>query len=383
MAAQDIHKQLKGLRVDTGRRKGRRDPFATGFEDDSEEESIQRSRSQTKKAAPVVKPKQTSVVSTRDSDDEFLDAPKPTKERRPSPAPPLLAASRVSEGAERRSSIDQKLAQSRSAREARFSAAGNLALLDDSSDDNFLSPTKRANRRPSPAPRKDSSDSWASGHRSSTPRGGRDAPTEASQQQSRVQPPRHTVASAFAGTKYLQDSESSGDEEAVVSRNNSADGNIEDIPELNPYESFNTKHPEVKRVDKRAQPQDGGGMSWRAFSTSRTEKRSAELETLQIQLKQRGKSISFGTHATTDDGKRVPIIAKSPTLFTPGGSGGRGRQQGRGKSPPRRTGDVEPDDGDEVGDGDEDRSGIYDPAQFKTNPFTGEHSILSVVQARA
>ena len=123
---------------------------------------------------------------------------------------------------------------------------------------------------------------------------------------------------------------------------------------------------EVKRVVK-PKKQEGGGVSWRAFSESRTEQRTTELEAIQSALRQRGKSISFGSHALTDDGRRVPIIA--PTEQQIFGNGNAPRPRNRGVSPPRRKTDVEPT-ADEIEDG---GGGVekYDPKEYKTNPFTG------------
>lgn len=287
MAAYEIKQHFKGLRVDTGRRKGR-NPFATGFEDDSEEEAERSSRvrarsnsNKTQAPPPVEKhakpqvPVKTSILDQlRDSDDEWLDAPKRT-DRRPSPAPPQLATLRATDAAGRRGSLDSGLQARRTPRSAVAQAAGQLAYLDDSEDEERLvvSP-KRTDRRPSPAPRKDS-DSIDPHARSSTPRGSREPPNE--QSQTRLQPSRHTVASPFAGTKYLEDS-SDSDEDAVSSRKGSSDdGVLESADTLSPYESALNppKHPEVKRVDKPKQ-NNGSGMSWRAFSASRTEQRNAE-----------------------------------------------------------------------------------------------------------
>ncbi|KAK0878141.1 hypothetical protein LTR87_008069 [Friedmanniomyces endolithicus] len=375
MAAYDIQQHFKGLRADTGRKKGRRDPFATGFEDDSEGEARSRQRDRSKQKAAAAKAAvvagnplvlKTSVLDAlRDSDDEWLGGPART-DRRPSPAPPRLANLRAVENAGRRGSIDKSGLQNKSPRSAIVQAAGSLAYLDDSDEEALASP-RRADRRPSPAPRQNS-DTSEPGERSSTPRGSR-APLE-EQPQALLQPSIHTVASPFAGTKYLQDSDS--DEEAISSRNNSADASAappdDSIDPLSPWESaLSPKHPEVKRVDKPKQ-NNGSGISWRAFSASRTEQRSAEIEALQASLKQRGKSIAFGTHAVTDDGNRVPIAA-AVELQRAGSAAARGRRRGRGKSPPRR-----PDEKltEEELEAEGDPGGpVYDPREYKTNPFTG------------
>lgn len=391
MAAYDIQKHFKGLRVDTGRRRSRRDPFADPFEDDSDDDRNRRSRSKTKQppsaaaekekppstkpsvaAAPAksktnTSPKAAPAAVRRDSEDEFLDAPKRT-DRRPSPAPAQLASLRVSDGAGRRGSLDQGLQgksllgrnvqTNRASRSAVAQAAGALAYLDDSSEEEEepRRPSRSSDRAPSPAPRK-SSDTVDLALRSPTPKGGVREPLKEP-----AQPPKHTVASPFAGTKYLQDSESDTDEDAVSSRSNSIEGSI--APDHQPG-SPEKDRLEVKRVDK-PKAQNGGGMSWRAFSAGRAEQRNTEIEALQASLRSRGKSISFGTHAVTDDGNRVPVTITPDQIF----AGTRGRRKGRGKSPPRRNEDAQPDP-DEV-EGGERPDGIYDPAQFKTNPFSGE-----------
>ncbi|KAK4963337.1 hypothetical protein LTR10_000965 [Elasticomyces elasticus] len=374
MAAYDIKQHFKGLRADTGRKKGRRDPFATGFEDDSEEEARSRQRDRTKQKEAAKKAAagnplalKTSVLDAlRDSDDEWLGAPARV-DRRPSPAPPQLASLRVTDSAGRRGSLDKGLQQNRQPRSSAIvQAAGSLAYLDDSDEDTLAVSPKRNERGPSPAPRK-SSDHSETGERSHTPRGSR-VPLE-EQVQNHPQPSLHTVASPFAGTKYLQDSES--DEDAVSSRNNSTDATVvspdDEVDPLSPWESaLGPKHPEVKRVDKPKQS-NGSGISWRAFSASRTEQRSAEIEALQTSLKQRGKSIAFGTHAVTDDGKRVPIPGETE-IRRAGSLSARGRGRGRGKSPPRRLEDTKVTE-DEEGDG-ELNTPIYDPKVFKTNPFS-------------
>ena len=358
MAAYDIKSHLKSLRVETGlhgRGKGRRrDPFATGFEDDSDDDLARRSRPKTKappveKPAVVAAPAKTSVASPfaaidalRDSDDDFLDTTPKRLDRRPSPAPAKLAAAR-------RGSVDPTLLPRRDPRAAVALAAGDLAYLDDSSDDDrSLSPRRRSGRGPSPAPRKSSDSAEAN-----------DLPIP------RIQPPRHTVASPFAGTKYLEDSESgTDDEEAVTSRQGSTDSASQAIDDEGPGPLGSTKkHLEIKRVDKKG---NGSGVSWRAFSASRIEQRTAELDALSASLRHRGKSISFGAYATTDDGKRVPVpLARQKPI-----DGRKRIGLPRGKSPPRRAEDTKPTD-DEIRDGQVVE--IYDPAEFKTSPFTGEH----------
>ncbi|KAK3698721.1 hypothetical protein LTR37_016811 [Vermiconidia calcicola] len=376
MAAYDIQKHFKGLRVDTGRRRRSRDPFAETFDDDSDDDKNRRSRSKTKQASTaekespaVVAPAKTSISSPstavdalRDNNDASLEPPKRT-DRRPSPAPPKLPALRVTDGAGRRGSLDKglqhKISQTRkNPRSAVAQAAGTLAYLDDSDDDEpERERAPRSDRYPSPAPRK-YSDPVDPLQRSSTPKGTREPVKEP------PQPSRHTVASPFAGTKYLDDSESDGDseEEAVSSRKSSVD---EAIITDTRTESPEKQGRDVRRVDKPKQ-QNGGGVSWRAFSAGRAEQRNTELEAIQTSLKQRGKSISFGSHAVTDDGNKVPIAPTSDQIF----GGSRGRRTGRG-SPPRRAEDTKPTD-DEMADAGS--VGVYDPTQFKTNPFTGKSS---------
>lgn len=362
MAARDIQKHFQGLRVDTGRRKGRKDPFADPFEDDSDDDKDRRSRSKSKQSPPAEKekpaavalaPARTSTDALRDKDNDSLSPPKPTAERRPSPAPSQLPLTRVTDGAGRRGSLPGSLTgrvqTNRNPRSAVALAAGNLAYLDDSEDEDDAPLQPRPNRYPSPAPRKQS-EAVDPVRRSSTPQGSREPPKELAE--AAAQPSLHTVASPFAGTKYLQDSDSDSDEEAVSTRTNSVDDTTS---------TETSTSPDIKRVDKGKQ--NGGGVSWRAFSVGRAEQRNTEIEALQTSLRQRGKSIAFGTHALTDDGNRVPIPATSEQIF----AGTRGRRTGRGKSPPRRSEDTRATD-DELDGG---PVGIYDPTQYKTNPFTG------------
>lgn len=376
-----LKQQLAGLRVDTGRKyRRRRDPFADFSEDDSDDNKDRRSRSQTKQAAAPEKekpvaPAKTSVSTTidaiRGSDGDLL-ATTQRLDRRPSPAPSQLPLSRVIDSNGRRGSIDSRLQSialngraktSKNPRAAVAQAAGALAYLDDTDDDEEALPRpQRTDRHPSPAPRKQS-DSVDPLQRTSSPRGSRELPREAAQAVIHpVQPSVHTVASPFAGTKYLQDSDS--EEEAIASRKSS----VESTPggaSLSPEKQA----VEVRRVDK-PKPQDGGGVSWRAFSAGRAEQRHTEIQALQTSLKQRGKSISFGSHAVTDDGNRVPIQPTPEQIFAATAGSSRGRQNTRGKSPPRRVEDTKPTD-DEIADGGG-SVGIYDPTQFKTNPFTGK-----------
>lgn len=377
MAARDIQKHFKGLRADTGRRKSRADPFATGFEDDSDDQQ-RRSRSKTSKQAAATGQRSSAAAKTgtslptasqlfRDTENVFLDPPKRT-ERRLSPAPSTLSPYLLTDAAgPRRGSLDAallpkhlqgKAIQIRSPRSAVAQAAGSLALLDDSESEEELPPPARANRYPSPAPRK-RSDTSSPSRRSTTPRGTREGSTELG-----PGPSRHSVASAFAGTKYLQDSDSDSEGSGSSPRRSNSEGAILSDRSSSPEAARN----EVKRVDK-PKPQDGGGVSWRAFSEGRVEQRTKEIEALQTSLKQRGKSISFGSHALTDDGNRIPVRPSPEQIIA--GTRGMVRKGSRGKSPPRRAEDTRPTE-DELVDGS--GLGLYDPTQFKTNPFTGAWS---------
>jgi len=370
MAAYDIQKHFKALRVDTGRR--RRNPFDTGFEDEIGDHARARTapkptaKSPDKKPATAAKPVSRSN-NARDSEDEFLDTTKSTTkaDRRLSPAPDTLAASFVSEGAARRPSVKKTASAANRSLTAKAQAGGILAYLDESDDDDdsALSPPSRSrhDRRPSPSPRK-SSDGVSPGRRSSTPRGEKE-----NHAQQKLAPPRHTVASPFAGTKYLQDSDDEN-EEAVTSRTNSQDDTHDsDLEGLGPLFHTTRTTTEIKRVDK-PKAQQGGGVSWRAFSEGRADQRSAEIALLQASLRKRGNSISFCSHAVTDDGERIPLLVSTDH---PSGPNNRGLKGGkRGRSPPRRASDVEPT-ADEAADGIE-RFQPYDPTHFKTNPFTGE-----------
>ena len=286
MAASDIQKHFKSLRVETGRRKSRRDPFADTFDDDSDEERNRRSRYKTKQSPPAVAPaaknsnaspsSAAAADTVPDNKDALLDAPKRTAERRPSPAPSQLPLLRVSDGAGRRGSLDKGLQSfqsvagrgvqtNRNPRSAVAQAAGSLAFLDDSDNDEEPSPPPRANRYPSPAPRKQS-DPVDPLQRSSTPKGSREPTRDALQ--TSAQPSLHTVASPFAGTKYLQDSDSD-EEEAVASRQNSVDERA--IETSSPDKTRR----EVKRVEKPKQHGSGGLMARLLRRPSRTAKHRA------------------------------------------------------------------------------------------------------------
>jgi len=360
MAAYDIKNHFKALRVDTGRR--RRNPFDTGFEDEIKDDSRARSKvtPPKKPVAPAAAGAKTTSSNPTTPGHEFLDTNKSKFDRRLSPAPDRLAATHVSDGAARRPSADKDPAAAKRSLAAKAQAGGILAYLDESDDDDSaLSPPSRSrnHRAPSPSPRKDS-DAVSPGRRSSTPRG------EKENASTKLAPPRHTVASPFAGTKYLQDSDDENDV-AVTSRTNSQDDNYDsDLDALGPLFHQN-RSVEIKRVDKpKPKSQQGGGVSWRAFSEGRADQRSAEIAVLQSNLRKRGKSISFGTHAVTDDGERIPLILSTDHPSGPNSRGPKGGK--RGRSPPRRPSDNEPT-ADETADGFE----RYDPTHFKTNPFSG------------
>lgn len=207
-AALNIQKHFSGLRVGADRRRGR-DPFATGFEDDTDD--IGRS-SRTKAKAPPVsskprvptaappKPDPSSAIAALDAlrdsdDDDFLDVPttkkNKTNNRRPSPAPPhSLASQRVTDGAGHRGSLPIHLPPTKRAAEL---AVGQLAYLDESSDDDddHRRPNERSGRRNSTSPKSSAPlDLWERAERLPA----KDAPV--------VVPilPAHTVASPFAGT---------------------------------------------------------------------------------------------------------------------------------------------------------------------------------------
>lgn len=211
MAAYDIQKHFSGLRVQTARRRGH-NPFATGFEDDSDDDDFRKSRPKTK-APPVAKPVPitSSLAPTKgpspfarsvpkdDDDDNFLLEVKAQKkaERRPSPAPAVasIAAQRVIDRAAggRRGSLPGVLSDQK---KAAVLAAGPLAYLDDSSDeaDTVVRPTRRTARNQSPSPR------TTSALRSDTPSGTRLAVAQSIPDKPAVAIPLHTVASPFAGT---------------------------------------------------------------------------------------------------------------------------------------------------------------------------------------
>lgn len=188
MAAYDIQKHFSNIRVQTARR--RRDPFAEAFSDSDEDE--RKSRIEKARAAkpPTKKPNASHVQES--DDDDFLNLPKAKqKDRRPSPAP------RVIDPLGRRGSLPGALPSTDHKKAAAVLAAGPLAYLDDSSDDEPVARPSRKDRNKSPAPRKASNDSAA---RSQTPRGDKLAPKEQSPKNIPIAPPKHTVASPFAGT---------------------------------------------------------------------------------------------------------------------------------------------------------------------------------------
>jgi hypothetical protein len=124
---------------------------------------------------------------------------KPPKKvaRRPSPTPAIasIAARRVIDGAAgpRRGSLPGVVSDQR---KAAILAAGPLAYLDDSSDEDVaVRPTRRTARNQSPSPR------TTSALRSDTPSGSRLAVSQPAPAEKPAVPiPLHTVASPFAGT---------------------------------------------------------------------------------------------------------------------------------------------------------------------------------------
>lgn len=209
MAAYEISKHFSGLRVQTARRKGRPDPFATGFEDDSDDD-FRKSRPKTKAPVPakpspiaprVSSPTKSPPVAAKpqnlDDDDNFLLEVSAQKkaDRRPSPAPPnpKTAAQRLVDRSGRRGSLPGALPSN--TKKAAVLAAGPLAYLDDSDEeDNISYPSNRTARQQSPAPRKTSEDGIG---RSATPSGHRTSQPSVDRS---IVVPRHTVASPFAGT---------------------------------------------------------------------------------------------------------------------------------------------------------------------------------------
>lgn len=202
-AALNIQKHFSGLRVGVDRRRGR-DPFATGFEDDSDD---QPGTSKAKAKAPPVKPRVpvaappkpipssaiTALDALLDSDDEFIvpeTKKNKTTERRPSPAPAQLASLGVNDGAGRRGSLPGLLPPTKRAAEL---AVGQLAYLDESSDDDDEArrPSNRSARRSSPSPKSSEPlDPWDRIERVPSKEAPVLIPTL----------PTHTVASPFAGT---------------------------------------------------------------------------------------------------------------------------------------------------------------------------------------
>ncbi|GAB7363945.1 hypothetical protein MBLNU230_g4507t1 [Neophaeotheca triangularis] len=381
-----IQKHFKALRAETGRRRGRSTPFATGFEDDSEDEPRKsRSSKNTSSDADSNVPAATTSTSTpaptsspkldKHKHDALVAGAKRADQRRPSPAPDTLPTSPITEGAAKHSSLDREVvaSQTRPSASSVASPFAGTKYLNDSEDeegDNLAASNSRGDRRPSPAPPRKGSQRDAASRRQSSPFRAEKNTRSSSGAQHR--PSKSSISSPFARTQYLEDSDS--DEEAIVdSRTNSVDDGSsrssstppDSAKSLSPDQSRDQKY-QVERVEK-PKKNEGSGMSWRAFSAGRNEQKSAELEALQANFKSRGKSISFGTHALTDDGKRVPITPTPQQIF---GATGRS-QKGRGRSPPRRDGDTKPteDESNEANDG---GGLVYNPTEFKTNPFTGE-----------
>ncbi|QIW94602.1 hypothetical protein AMS68_000120 [Peltaster fructicola] len=360
MAAYDIHRHFKSLRADTGRRRGRPDPFATGFEDE-----VDNSKKQSKKKpSPVGTPTAALANSTITNNENHTNHNRKTSsdEKRRSASPYVRVVDdsdddnflsyRPKSSIERRASPASLPLHTPSLaghKSARALAVGNLAYLDDSSEEEEdLTTNSRSDRRPSPAPRK-----RTPALESPPLRAGRSLTPSGTRERSNSSIPRHTVASAFAGTKYLQDSDS--DEDAISSQrsgsqDSTTDASKDPTDSLTPLYSPNLPR-DVKRVDKPKSP--GSGVSWRAFSAGRTEQRNSELQNLRASLQKRGKSISFVSHVVTDDGQRIPLgqcCSEEKRL--------RGRN--RERSPPRTEKDVEPSTDE-----------IVEQPQFTENPFSG------------
>jgi hypothetical protein len=155
-----------------------------------------------------------------------------------------------------------------------------------------------------------------------------------------------TARTDIDAQKYLQDSDSEGDEQQSAQRQGSTDSNDSTEPAATtPTESENTSsnHLEVKDAPKRKKS-GGSGVSWRTISAGRSEQRTAEIEALRANLQKRGRLISFSSHAVTDEGNRVPLM---PSYERPRLSA-RGRADNRGKSPPRRIHDTRPSADEEL-----------------------------------
>ncbi|TKA71970.1 hypothetical protein B0A49_05333 [Cryomyces minteri] len=236
-----------------------------------------------------------------ESDNEKEDASKPAATNKPAARAPAAKASRGSIA----------------------SPFASVAYLDDSEDEPRDAPKKRADKQTSPAPMAEDATKPSSSDK---------APVKA-------RASRSSIASPFplSGTQYLEDSDS-GEEAISDSRKASTHSTTEQpLQELAPDDPgpLSEQSLRVKRVDK-LNPA-GSGVSWKAFraqSDSRTALKAAEIEALRASLNQRGKSISFSTHAITDEGKRLPIeVAKS--VEEPGVISGDQAQHRRAGSLPK------------------------------------------------
>ncbi|KAL2350037.1 hypothetical protein BJ546DRAFT_534762 [Cryomyces antarcticus] len=325
MASQDIQKHFKKLRIASpATHRQRVDPLSEEFSDESdngrEDASKPAATNKPSAPAPVAKASRGSIASPfasvaylDDSEDEPLEVSKKRADKQTSPAP-------MAEDATKPSSLDKAPVKARASRSSVASPFASIGYLDDSADELSDTSPKRTDRRPSPAPpqrpRTEVADSAARG-------------VKAEKEQVHARRTRSQIASPFAGTQYLEDSDSDSGEEAISdSRKASTHSTTEQpLQELDPDDPgpLSEQSLRVKRVDK-LKPA-GSGVSWKAFraqSDSKTALKAAEIEALRASLNQRGKSISFSTHAITDEGKRLPIeVAKS--VEEPGTTRGRTR----------------------------------------------------------
>jgi hypothetical protein len=168
--------------------------------------------------------------------------------------------------------------------------------------------------RSSPSLR-NSPDGTSSGRRFSNPRGERE-----NKIQQTLATPRHTIASPFAGNKYLEDGDDESYDEsydesqvAITTRTkNKYDGHDSELGNLESlFQTIGTnetKKPELRLGADKPKPKKSSGISWRAFTEGRADQRSAEIAQLQASLRKRGNSISFSSHAVADDGERFPLF---------------------------------------------------------------------------
>ena len=163
------------------------------------------------------------------------------------------------------------------------------------------------------------------------------------------------------------------DEEAIFSqRSGSQDSTANTSADTDPTDLLSPiltqrKQQQNSRSEKAKSP--GSGVSWQTISAGRTEQRNAELQTLRTKLQNRGKSISFKSHVTTDDGQRIPL-GRCCSEGKQNGARGRGRE----RSPPRTQEDVEPSR-DEIS---EDRSEQEPGHTGESSPF---HSLQNLTLA--